>query len=196
MLRKSVGSLMLLASVYASAGENYFANEWDAKGLLALEGFGGTAQTKLTQDYPGGGDYVIQSKSGTSVGGGLKLGGESKNYRLFLSARYHEVEDYDYVSTIGVEVQYLIRAGEHFNIFLGLNGGGMGTQTTINSVEYSTKNPYAGGDAGVNIDIVENLGVELGLRYNKAFYDSSEIGAVDYLAEAYASIVFKFTGDY
>ena len=187
---------MLLASVYASAGENYFANEWDAKGLIALEGFAGTTQTKLTQDDPSGGDYIILDKSGSAFGGGLKIGGESKDYRLFLSARYHDVEDYDYVSTLGAEIQYLIRAGEHFNVFLGLNGGVMASQATIGTVEYSTTNPYAGADAGVNIDIVDNLGVEFGLRVNKAFADSSEIGAVDYLAEGYASIVFKFTGEY
>ncbi len=195
MIRKSIGSLMLLASVYASAGENYFQNAWDAKGLIALEGAVGQAQTKLTQDA-GAGDYVVTNESVNAYGAGLKLGGESENYRLFLSARYHDVENYDYVTTVGLEMQYLIRAGEHFNIFLGVNGGGMAAQTTVGAIEYATTNPYAGGDVGVNIDIVENFGIELGVRGNKTFGDTAKIGTIDYLVEAYGSLVFKFTGTY
>ncbi len=195
-MKKVLGSVLLLTSVYATASENYYQNAWDAKGLVALEGAFGVAETKLTQENPTGGDYIIKKESGSSFAGGLKLGGESEDYRFFMSARYHEVEDYDYVTTIGAEMQYLIRAGEHFNIFLGLNGGGMGSQTTIGAVEYSMWNPYVGADAGVNIDIVENFGLEFGIRFNKAFSDSQDVGAVDYLAEGYVSLVFKFTGQY
>ncbi|WP_345975199.1 hypothetical protein [Sulfurimonas sp. HSL3-7] len=195
-MKKVLGSVLLLTSVYATAGENYFQTAWDAKGLIALEGAFGTAQTKLTESSPSGGDHVILNENGTSFGGGLKLGGESEDYRFFLSARYHDVEDYDYVSTVGLEMQYLIRAGEHFNIFLGLNGGLMSAQTTIGETEYTTNNPYAGADVGVNIDIVDNFGVELGIRANKSLGDQNEIGTVDYLAEGYASLVFKFTGAY
>ena len=196
MLRKSVGSLMLLASVYASAGENYFQNAWDAKGLIALEGAVGTGQTKLTQPAVGGGDFVVTSESNTAVGAGFKLGGESEFYRLFLSGRYHEVDNYDSVVTLGMEMQYLIRAGENFNVFLGINGGVMNSQATVGAIEYSASNPYAGADAGVNIDIIDNFGVEVGVRMNKSLSGSDEIGSVDNLIEGYASLVFKFTGAY
>lgn len=195
-MKKVLGSVLLLTSIYATAGENYFQNAWDAKGLIALEGALGQAQTKLTEASPSGGEHVILNESGSAFGAGLKVGGESDTYRLFLSGRYHDVEDYDYVSTVGLEMQYLIRAGEHFNIFLGLNGGLMSAQTTIGETEYTTNNPYAGVDVGANIDIVENFGIEFGLRTNKSFSDGSDIGTVDYLVEAYGSLVFKFTGAY
>jgi len=195
-MKKILGSALLLTSVLATAGENYYQNAWDAKGLLAIEGAFGSAQTKLTEPNPSGGDHIINNEGNSAVGAAFKLGGESESYRLFMSARYHNVENYDYVATAGMELQYLLRFTEHFNIFLGVNGGMMGSQATIGSTEYSVINPYAGVDAGLNIDIVENFGVEVGVRMNKAFADSSEIGAVDYIAEGYASLVFKFTGNY
>lgn len=195
-MKKVIGSVLLLTSVYATAGENYFQNAWDAKGLLALEGAFGTGQTKQTQDIPAGGSHVITNESGSAFGGGLKLGGESESYRFFISGRYHAVKDYDYVYTAGAEMQYLIRAGEHFNIFLGVNGGMMGTQATFGATEYTTTNPYAGADAGVNLDIVENFGLELGVRLNKNLGDTNKVASIDYLAEGYVSLVFKFTGEY
>ena len=195
MLRKSVGSLMLLASVYASAGENYFQNAWDAKGLLALEGGFGVAHAKQTQDIEGG-VYVQNSKNEGAFAGGLKLGGESEFYRLFISARYHGVKNFDYVATVGGEIQYLIRAGENFNIFMGINGGMMSSQATLGTNEYSVNNPYAGGDVGVNIDVTDNFGIELGARVNSTFTNSDNPANVAYLAEGYGSLVFKFTGAY
>ena len=195
MLRKTVGSLMLLAGVYASAGENYFQTAWDAKGLLALEGAFGQAKSKQVQDVPGG-SYVLHSKTDTIGAGGLKLGGESEDYRLFLSGRFHAVPDYDSVTTLGLEMQYLMRAGENFNVFLGINAGSMWSQLTAGSTEYSTRSTYAGGDAGVNIDITQNFGVELGARLNKSLSNSDNPASIDYLAEAYMSLVLKFTGAY
>lgn len=194
-MKKALGSVLLLASVYAAAGENYFQTAWDAKGLLALEGGFGQANPKETQDINGG-QYVINDSKVSSFSGGLKLGGESEDYRLFISARYHEVEDFDYAATAGAEIQYLIRAGENFNVFLGLNGGVMKSQKTVGPNEYTTSNPYVGGDAGVNIDITNNFGVELGARVNKAIVDSSNVATIDYIAEGYASLVIKFTGAY
>jgi len=195
MLRKSVGSLMLLASVYASAGENYFQNAWDAKGLLALEGGFGIANAKQTEPAVDS-VHILNSANETAVSGGLKLGGESQYYRLFVSARYHEVKNFDYVTTVGGEIQYLIRAGENFNIFLGINGGMMSSQKTTGEFEDSINNPYAGGDVGVNIDVTENFGIELGARVNSTFTDSSNPANIAYLAEGYGSLVFKFTGAY
>ena len=195
-MKKVLSSVLLLTSVYATAGENYYQNAWDAKGLLAIEGMFGTAQTKLTEPNPAGGDHVIKNEGNSAFGGGLKLGGESEHYRLFVSGRYHAVDNYDYVVTAGLELQYLLRFTEYFDIFLGINGGMMGSQATISSTEYSVWNPYAGADAGVNIDVAENFGIELGVRMNQAFADSSEVGSVDNLVEGYASLVFKFTSDY
>ena len=195
-MKKLIGSALLLTSVYATAGENYFQNEWDAKGLIGLEGAIGMTQVKLTEENPTGGKHVIQSEKKSTFAGGLKLGGESENYRLFLSGRYHEAKDFDSVLTVGAELQYLIRAGEHFNIFMGINGGQLMAYSTVGSTQYKYDSAYAGGDAGVNIDIFENFGLELGARGMKTLSESSDNGGISFLLEAYASLVFKFTGNY
>jgi len=195
-MKKIVSSILLLSSVYASAGENYFQNEWDAKGLIGLEGSLGSTQMKQTEENPNGGEHVIVSDKKTAFAGGLKLGGESEHYRLFLSGRYHGVTDFDSVLTLGAEMQYLIRAGEHFNIFMGVNGGQMVSQMTVGTIQYTANNTYAGGDAGINIDVFDNFGIELGVRGMKTLGDTSDVGSISFIVEGYASLVFKFTGSY
>jgi len=111
-MKKILGSVLLLTSVYAMAGENYYQNDWDAKGLLGIEGSFGSGKSKLTEDRLGSGQRVVENKSASVYGVGFKLGGESEHYRLFLSGRYHKLKDFDYVYTGGGELQYLIRAGE------------------------------------------------------------------------------------
>ena len=195
-MKKIVSAVLLLSSVYASAGENYFQNEWDAKGLIGLEAALGTTQVKLTEDSPAGGQHVLESKKKSTFAGGVKLGGESEHYRLFLSGRYHGVKDFDSVLTAGAELQYLIRAGEHFNIFMGVNGGQLQSKITDGTTQYTYDSSYVGGDAGVNIDVFENFGIELGARGFKTLADSSEKGGISFIVEGYASLVFKFTGNY
>lgn len=199
MLKKIIGSAILLAGMTASAGENYFANEWDAKGLIAIEGSGGSFNL-TTKD-----GSVISTDESTGAGAvSLKLGGETKFYRLFLSGTYYMFDAPDTseskAASLGLSIDYLIRAGEHFNIFLGLNGGGLYTDFRGDSspagTPYETNTDgYAGVQAGVNIDIVDNLGVELGAR-TKHVFTGNDTYTIEDMYEGYASIVFKFTGEY
>jgi hypothetical protein len=199
MLKKIIGSAILLAGMSASASENYFANEWDAKGLLAIEVAGGSFD--LSQKN----DSAITIDESTSAGSiSLKLGGETKFYRLFLSGTYYQFDapftTESTAASLGLQVDYLIRAGEHFNIFLGLNGGVIRTDfqgtDTGSGIPYETNTDnYAGGQAGVNIDIVDNLGVELGVRARHVF-TADNTYSIENMYEGYGSIVYKFTGEY
>ena len=72
----------------------------------------------------------------------------------------------------------------------------MRSQATDNNIEYTVTNSYLGGDVGVNFDISQNFGLELGARLNQSLGDNKEPASIDYLAEGYVSLVFKFTGDY
>ncbi len=205
MLKKVLSSAILLAAVNASAGENYFDNEWDAKGLIAIEGAGGSANLISNDTTVTPSEATTDSTSSGALS--LKLGGESKHYRLFLAGTYYmldEPKDVDEASaaSLGLQIDYLIRAGEHFNIFMGLNGGYMysdfkvdvaGTSDTTTSETNS--DAYAGAQVGVNIDIIDSLGVELGARY-KHVYSGNNVYTIDNMYEGYAAIVFKFTGDY
>jgi len=202
MLKKIISSVVLLAAVNVYAqSENYFASEWDAKGLLAIEGAGGSMN--LTSES----NNTIFADDDTASGAvSLKLGGESKNYRLFLVGTYYLLDapntSESTAMSLGLQVDYLIRAGEHFNVFLGLNGGGIrtdfkGVDTGIGSIAHEVEtNPYAGAQAGVNIDIIDNLGLEFGARVKHVFRSSDLAYTINDMYEGYGSIVFKFTGDY
>jgi hypothetical protein len=191
LLRKAVGSLLLLAGVTASA-ENFFQDEWDAKGLIGLELGGGVVNVKQVMSN----DIVVSDDTEGMGSFGLKFGGESENYRAFLEARFIGEADYDYIGTVGASIQYLIRTGETFNIFMGINGGQLYSRATENDIEYTNSDPYLGVDAGVNFDFTENLGLELGARFQKVLTSNDDPFMVDYIAQGYAGIIFKFTGDY
>ena len=198
MLKKVLSAAILLAAVNASAGENYFANEWDAKGLIALEGAGGSANL-IYKDS----DTIYATETEPIGSVSLKLGGESKHYRLFLAGTYYQLDAPDTskstAGSLGLQVDYLIRAGEHFNIFMGLNGGLMYTNFEYDVLGITTydsnTDAYYGGQAGVNIDIIDSLGVELGIR-GKYVSTANDVYTIDNMIEGYAAIVFKFTGDY
>jgi hypothetical protein len=200
MLKKVLSSAILLAAMNASAGENYFANEWDAKGLIAIEGAGGSINL-IAKDAT-----TITTSESTSAGAvSLKLGGESRHYRLFLAGTYYLLDapntSKSTAASLGLQIDYLIRAGEHFNIFMGLNGGGIYSDFEYDGVvagttDYTTNtDAYAGAQVGVNIDIVDNLGIELGVR-GKHVFAADDVYTIDNMYEGYASIVFKFTGEY
>ncbi len=202
MLKKVLSSAILLAAVNVSAGENYFANEWDAKGLIAIEGAGGSMNLIYNDATTSPATAHTDSTGAGSVS--LKLGGESKHYRLFLAGTYYLLDAPDTsdssAASLGLQMDYLIRAGEHFNIFMGLNGGAIYSDFEQDAVGGGTTSEtntdgYAGAQAGVNIDIVENLGVELGVR-GKHVFSANNVSAIDNMYEGYASLVFKFTGEY
>ena len=201
MLKKVLSSAMILVAMNASAGENYFDNEWDAKGLIAIEGAGG-AMNLVNQNATS-----ISTDDSTGAGSvALKMGGESKYYRLFIEGRYFLMDADGYetskAASLGVQIDYLIRAGEHLNIFMGLNGGGIYSKfqenpssSTTSSPQFTNQDAYAGVQAGVNIDIIDNLGIELGLRAKHVFTDP-DVVSISNMYDGYAAIVFKFTGEY
>ncbi len=193
MLRKLVLSVLLVLGTSAIAQESYFQNEYDYKGLIGLElGYMGAEIQKhhdpSTCVDPSCDTRYTSTSSNPSLG--LKLGGESKHYRAFIDMRIWNDSDYDTAGTVGLALQYLIRLNNHFNFFLGVNGGGINTV----SDEFDA---YFGGDAGINYDINENLGLEFGLRYSDVQINDSDNLKADYFYQGYFSVIFKFTdGDY
>ena len=205
-MKKVLSSVILLAAVNASAGENYFSNEWDAKGLIAIGGSGGSMSlTNKTTDSNGFNEVVKSENSGFSSAT-FKMGGESKNYRLFLDGTYYMFDAKDTTKStaysLGVQIDYLVRAGEHFNIFMGLNGGGIYSEfqsedasAPARTYYVDSKDAYAGVQLGVNIDIIDSLGIELGGRLKHVFTSQDQY-TIENLYEGYATLVFKFTGEY
>ena len=174
MLKKIILPALLVMGLNANADET--------KGLIGVEvGYMGTEVYTPT----GGTDGT------DSVSLGLKLGAESRHYRAFLETRWWNDSAYDNAYTLGVALQYIIRTNvEWFNIFLGLNGGGIHTVG-----ESSEMDAYYGGDAGVNFDISKYFGIEVGGRYSLVD-GNDKVGYLDKFYQGYVSAIFKFDTDY
>lgn len=132
--------------------------------------------------------------------GGIKIGAESENYRLFLSARAFDGGDFDYARAYGVEFQYLLNFSKMANVYFGVNAGkvDMRFEDKKNANTVKLGDGYIGGDVGFNIHLGKSADFELGARFMSLNATASD-GAVKYdfdnIATAYASIIFKYQMD-
>nr|WP_321267917.1 hypothetical protein [uncultured Sulfurimonas sp.] len=132
--------------------------------------------------------------------GGIKIGAESENYRLFLSARAFDAGEFDYARAYGVEFQYLLNVSKMANIYFGVNAGKvdfkLDDKKNSNSVKLGEN--YIGGDIGVNVHLAKIVDLELGARVMSLNATQND-GAVKYdfdnIVTGYASIIYKFQMD-
>ncbi len=127
---------------------------------------------------------------------GLKIGAQMEYYRLFLSARYHLVSDFDYSYTLGAELQYLVNFSKSTNFFIGLNTGVAEMKfLDSNNVSRTISDPYLGGDMGVNFHVAKSFDWEVGMRV-MGLNAENEINNVTYtldnMLSVYTSIIFKY----
>ena len=128
---------------------------------------------------------------------GLKLGTETENYRVFLSTRIFDADEFDYARTYGMELQYLFNLSKSMNMFVGINAGtiDMEFNDESNSNTVTLDNTYYGGDIGFNFHLSDGLDFEIGGRVMSL--NSSETDDVakydfDNIVTGYASIILKF----
>lgn len=126
---------------------------------------------------------------------GVKIGGQTDNYRLFLSIRGFDAAEFDYARTYGVEAQYLFNFSKFANFYLGVNAG-----TTDMRFSNSVKiyDPYVGADAGFNIHLGKMADLELGARVMSLNSETTVGGNTykfDSIVTGYASIIFKYKMD-
>jgi hypothetical protein len=127
--------------------------------------------------------------------GGLKVGATNDEYRVFLSARTLQVDDFKNANTLGAELQYLIPIGSRFNAFLEANVGKIGMKTDTSAAQRDISTYYYGGGVGMNMAITQSIDLELGARLMYMNYTHT-LGTVAYnvdsLVQGYTSIIFKF----
>ncbi|MEN8303148.1 MAG: outer membrane beta-barrel protein [Campylobacterota bacterium] len=132
---------------------------------------------------------------------GLKLGAQTDNYRVFLSGRHYQVEDYNSLRTYGVEAQYMFNFSEPVNFFLGANAGKAKIKVGANGADPSaeTTTTYYGADAGFNLHASEMVDIEIGAKYMEMQDGVITQGAttleVDKIVTAYASLIIKWEMD-
>ena len=181
-----------LTLIGATLSAEILPYQYDENSLIGVEGGYSTL------------DYNKASQSIQSVkllNAGLKIGAESKNFRVFLSGRYFQdsTAEFKQLTTFGGELQYKFISLETFNLFVGANGGyanvrfdtgdGFGTRSTSTS--------YFGADIGANIHLGQNMDLELGSRIIslQATHVSNTFGNyyIDKIMNIYVSLIFKWT---
>ncbi|WP_457745345.1 hypothetical protein [Sulfurimonas sp.] len=135
------------------------------------------------------------------IGGGVKIGAQGDEYRIFLNANYYYPSEtnYDYVTTYGAEIDYLVNVSDVFNIFLGANGGIANIKLTdAANVSRTSSDNYIGGSGGINLHLGDSVDFELGGRLllldinnlkNNVKYTFNTI------VTGYASIIYKYQMD-
>ncbi|MCX6075366.1 MAG: outer membrane beta-barrel protein [Campylobacterales bacterium] len=176
----------------AVLGCSLSAGGFGDKSLIGIEG--GYSGMGMERTAPTEATLSSEHKSGHL---GLKIGAEAGNYRLFLSTRYFNDNDFDYITTYGVEGQYLFNVSKSANFFIGINGGMANMKFMIPNESFSRtiSDAYYGGDVGFNIHAAQSVDVELGTRIMDLQFENRK-NSVSYIFEsmvsAYVSLIYKF----
>ena len=153
-----------------------FADDADytykSESLFALEAGFGYYNNDITREL-------------NDVNFGLKVGAQSANYRLFLTAnRENSVDDENFYRG-GVSIQHLFNFSRRANFFIGASGGMTSGGDLNTGKEYPT---YYGVDLGFNFYGKSNIDYEVGARALK----TQNYGTV---TAGYVSVIVKYQVD-
>lgn len=187
-----LAGLLVTSASYAGSDDKYI---YESNSLVGIEGGMATFDVK---------DTAIAKKTEDFSTAGFKVGAETRNVRMFLSARkaFMSSDNYDYDKAYmyGIELQYKFNVMESLNFFIGANYGKASFEfkdLTTSVREYTTK--YKGGDVGINYHINEMFDVELGARLMVLDDDTHTLGGVTYtfddIANGYMSLIIKYQMD-
>jgi len=137
---------------------------------------------------------------------GLKIGAQTGHYRVFLNANMHKDtdSDFDYITTYGVEGQYLFTMMPQADFFIGAGMGVANMKFKVDGENFSRtiNDPYVLGSLGFNIHATDWIDVELGGRYMEIdATNTKDVGTsrkeyrFNNMISGYASIVFKYKMD-
>ena len=136
--------------------------------------------------------------------GGMKIGAETKNIRMFLSFRDGFMDDknykYDYTYMYGAELQYMFNVASFMNFFIGASVGQISVRfDDAANVRRDFTTEYMGGDLGFNIHMGDSVDLELGGRLISISEADHLLGGTTYtfddITMGYASLIFKYQMD-
>jgi hypothetical protein len=180
-----------LLSMPAIAGANEYTS------LFAIEG----GYNKVTADVADTAPVQTYSVQDSKLGSvGLKLGAQGENFRIFLSARYYDANNFSKLNTLGAEVEYLFHFSKPVSFFISANAGKafMKVSSTPHYAAVSTNEYCYGGGAGFNLTVTDLVDVEIGARYidlDSQVTQGTATYKFDSITSAYASIIFKYQMD-
>ena len=197
-LKKVLLAGIFLGTVLTANSSNYMYNGYS---MLAIEGGYSDLAADITDLSDNPGPY--EQLNGASYNLGMKIGAQTGHYRVFLSARTYKDSDdnFDYLTTYGIEGQYLFYMFDWVDFFIGAGGGLINAKFNDKSEAYARtiNDPYFSGEMGFNIHSGEWMDFELGARYVSMDAANLQENEIEYrlndMISAYASVIFKFKMD-
>jgi hypothetical protein len=169
---------------------------YNANSLLGFEG----GYTYATADTTGSNYYKDGDSNLANLG--IKIGAETDNFRVFFGGRYYYDidENFDYLTTYGIDIQYKFNFSRVANFYLGLGGGVANAKITSDTENFdrTISDGYYNVDGGFNFHMGDGADFEIGGRYLEI--DAHNIkNNVDFhlngLLSAYASLIFRWKMD-
>lgn len=194
MIKNRFGKALVAAVMFSSAmmADTIIYPDYS---LIGIEG----GATSINSDVDDHNANTSEAVNKTVQNIGVKIGAESYNYRIFLTANYYTNPDssYDYIGTFGGELDYLLNVSSKMNLYIGINGG-IVNMKFIAPNETSKRlisDPYYGADAGLNFHATKLIDLELGARLMMLDATNTK-NNVSYtfnnFVTGYASIIFKY----
>jgi len=190
MIKNRLSKALVAAMVFGSAvmADTVIYPDYS---LIGIEG----GVTSINYDISNQAD--TEKKTVNNIG--VKIGAESYNYRILLTADYYTNPDnsYDYIGTYGGELDYLLNVSTKMNLYIGVNAGLANIKFTAQN-ETSKRlisDPYYGADAGINFHASKLIDLEIGGRLMMIDASNTKNGVTytfNNFVTGYASIIFKY----
>ena len=197
IFQKTVLTAALLGT---SLVADYSSYTYDGYSLVGVEGGYSNLSADLTDlsDNP----KPYKGLDGNAYHVGMKIGAQTGHYRIFLNASMHKDSDdaFDYLTSYGVEGQYLFSMFPQADFFISAGGGIVTAKYVIagESKARTINDSYFSGGMGFNIHATDWIDVELGGRYMSIdaanVQDEKEYRLNDMMS-VYTSIIFKYKMD-
>ncbi len=191
-MKKILIASLLVSSLMAADKSPY---SFETFSLVGIEG----GYSSLDVDKQTAGAIASTTKEHSFGHGGFKIGAQSENYRLFLSGRYYDAQEFDYMTTLGAELQYMFNFSSLANFYLGVNTGLANIRfVDENSISRTISDSYVGADAGFNFHLGESVDFELGARVINFQAENTINGETynfDNMITGYASVILKYKMD-
>lgn len=177
-MKKTLKNLVLASLVLSAplAADDY------VKSLVGFEGGYGKLNIQDTSTSP------LEKERLNTGHGGIKIGAESRNIRIFLNANYLDGSKYDNGYMYGGSLQYLFNVASFMNFFIGANAGIADIRLDD---DLKLRESYVGADTGVNFHLGKSVDLELGARFAHINKAKGNIKIKEHAA-GYASLIFKF----
>lgn len=192
-MKKILLSTLLPLSLFAT-NEAALLKDSKDKSLIAFEG--GYANIALNKTTTPNKDLSTQP-----LYGAFKIGAQSEHYRLYFSANYFHVKEYDYANSLGAEFHYLQPLNNTFGLFFGLNSSLINLRADSDEGKREFSTLAIGGDVGLDVDISKLITFQFATRYTPINVVNTRLNttktqeinySLDSMLNLYMTLAFKF----